>query len=244
MPRSHFNKNFRILANREGDRTNFTPADIPNIMGWWKADDLDATLNDGDDVTTWEDKTANNYDLAQAVANDKPHFKTAIIGTHDVVRFAEAPNTEDMACATVPETAQPFTIAVVAATSTATDVIVSGNVALKDALINSTAAGVYGMEAGTQLSSLTADGATPRLIHAEFNGTLSRIWVNNQHPFTQGNAGAQPIEDLIVGSNQAASLHLTGDIAEMVLVSGIMPDLYRDLLWRYLKAIYSLTGTP
>ena len=43
-----------------GGGGGFSPGDISGLVVWLEADDLDATLNDGDTVTAWSDKSSNS----------------------------------------------------------------------------------------------------------------------------------------------------------------------------------------
>lgn len=45
-------------------------------------------LTDGDSVTTWTDSSAAGNDVTQATASRRPVYKTSIIGSEPVVRFA------------------------------------------------------------------------------------------------------------------------------------------------------------
>lgn len=68
------------------------PSDFATLQTWWKADSL--SLADGtavgDTGTEWLDETANNKDLTQGTAADRPVFKTAIVGAKPVIRFADS----------------------------------------------------------------------------------------------------------------------------------------------------------
>jgi lysophospholipase L1-like esterase len=84
-----------------------------NLYAHWKADSL--TLNDGDDVATWLDETANNIDIAQATVGKRPHFKTNILNGYPVVRFTASASHVLTASMTL---AQPFSIFIVKKQST------------------------------------------------------------------------------------------------------------------------------
>jgi hypothetical protein len=52
------------------------PRDIPDLLAWYDATDLLATLSYTDDVATWPDKSGNGYDLTASGAGD-PTFENA-----------------------------------------------------------------------------------------------------------------------------------------------------------------------
>jgi hypothetical protein len=63
-----------------------SPDDIADLEMWLNADDLDASLADGDPVDTWADASGNSNDATQS-GSARPTFKTSIINGHDIVRF-------------------------------------------------------------------------------------------------------------------------------------------------------------
>jgi hypothetical protein len=63
----------------------FSPSDLANLAGWWKADAL--SLSDGDAIGTWIDSSGNGKDLTQATTAKKPTFKTSILNSLAVARF-------------------------------------------------------------------------------------------------------------------------------------------------------------
>lgn len=62
----------------------WTPAQIPGLIGWYKASSL--ALNDNDPVTTWTDLSGGGRDLTSSGTN-RPTYKTNIINGKAVVRF-------------------------------------------------------------------------------------------------------------------------------------------------------------
>lgn len=68
-----------------------SPLDIDDCVLWLDASDA-TTINagspaDNDPVSTWADKSGNNYDAAQATAEAMPAFKTNIVNGLSVVRY-------------------------------------------------------------------------------------------------------------------------------------------------------------
>lgn len=57
-----------VNINVEPAGAGFTPASIPNLLAWYKADagvlkSGSVPAGDGDTVATWEDQSGNNYDI-------------------------------------------------------------------------------------------------------------------------------------------------------------------------------------
>ncbi len=87
------------------------PADITSaspLEAWWKADAI-VGLSNGDTVATWEDSGANNHDLTQATAGNRPTYRTNGRNGRPVVRF-DGTN-DSMAAAFY--LAAPFTVLIV-----------------------------------------------------------------------------------------------------------------------------------
>lgn len=62
----------------------FTPLDLPDLIAWYRADEL--ALSDNDPVATWDDLSGNGNHLTQATSGLRPILKTAIIDSKAVVR--------------------------------------------------------------------------------------------------------------------------------------------------------------
>jgi hypothetical protein len=72
-----------------------TPATYSGLQVWYRSSDL--SLNDGDPVGTWTDRSANANN-ATAAGSLRPTFKTNIIGTVPTLRFD--PNVQQMTIGT------------------------------------------------------------------------------------------------------------------------------------------------
>lgn len=77
-------RDLALLARSAGVAA-FTPASLPNLLGWWEADSL--ALSDADPVPTWGDQSVNANHLAQATSGNRPIYKTNIVNGKPVVRF-------------------------------------------------------------------------------------------------------------------------------------------------------------
>lgn len=82
-------------------QSQFTPSDIPNMIGWWDASDTGTLFKDsagttsgvsasGDRVGHWKDKSGQTNDLQQETAARKGYYMTAIQNGLPAVAFSGA----------------------------------------------------------------------------------------------------------------------------------------------------------
>jgi hypothetical protein len=64
---------------------SFSPADIPGLQAWWKADAL--ALADGASVSTWPDSSGNGHNATQT-GTARPTFRVSGLNGRPAVRFA------------------------------------------------------------------------------------------------------------------------------------------------------------
>lgn len=63
-----------------------SPGSISGLTLWLEADAI-VGLNDGDDLTTWEDQSPDNNDAVQTDVADKPSYQTNELNSLPIVRF-------------------------------------------------------------------------------------------------------------------------------------------------------------
>jgi hypothetical protein len=68
-----------------GGGPSVLPSDFPGLTHWYRS--MDLSLNDGDLVSTWVDRTSNHND-ATAAGAARPTFKTNILDGKPALRFA------------------------------------------------------------------------------------------------------------------------------------------------------------
>ncbi len=76
-------KFFHLLSGGDGGVSGLPSA---NLQVHMDASDLDGSLNDGDSITTWSDKSGNNNDAAQSTAGFKPVLKKTIVNGQSIIR--------------------------------------------------------------------------------------------------------------------------------------------------------------
>lgn len=64
----------------------WTPAQIPDLFSWWKADAITG-LGDNDDLVTWADSSGNGYAVTGAVMS-RPKYRTNIWNSLPAISFS------------------------------------------------------------------------------------------------------------------------------------------------------------
>jgi len=74
-------------AGPEAGGGAFSPASLPNLVAWYKADAGTSTTTDGVAISQWNDQSGNGHHLVQATGGNQPLYKAAIQNGLPVVRF-------------------------------------------------------------------------------------------------------------------------------------------------------------
>lgn len=72
-------------AGPSGGGAAFTPADLPNLAGWWDFSQL--ALADGAAISSVTDLSPTGIDFSQGTVGKRPTFKTGILNGLGVARF-------------------------------------------------------------------------------------------------------------------------------------------------------------
>ncbi|HON64891.1 MAG TPA: glycoside hydrolase family 2 TIM barrel-domain containing protein [Phycisphaerae bacterium] len=215
------------------------PADL---VTWLKADDL-SSLTDGDPIATWTDASGRGFNATQENAARRPAYASAAINGQPAVRFNAAANTylslerpvqDDFTIFCVFQSSQGL--------STSTHFydgagLVNAEVAtvVNDFGLSLNADGkVLGGTGNPDVTVASGPGfndGRPHLVtFRRTQGTgLLELYVDGQ---LQGiaNAGRQSLTSparLVLGAQQTLIKHLTGDIAEVKIFSGVLPEHQR-----------------
>ena len=65
----------------------FSPDDIAGLSLWLDADDGSTLTLSGSNVTQWDDKSSNGYDVSQGTTSRQPTLQTGVLNSKDGVRF-------------------------------------------------------------------------------------------------------------------------------------------------------------
>lgn len=240
-----------------GGAVGFDPRSLGNLALWLDATKLTG-LNDGAAVTTWADASGNTgRDATQATGAKQPTYKTGIQNGKPVVRF------DGGDCVQTPSVdfsgTSKLSIYVVASSS------VSG-VYQTLVELGSTVSGVtdaFGIfkssanvgeinikgDVGTNVWTTTAGITAMMYLSAVLDKTLSSGeaagWINGSGAGTQtsnsNNTNAFSNRILNIGArNNAATLPLTGDIAEVLIFTAAHTTTQRQQVEAYLAAKWGL----
>lgn len=65
----------------------FSPDDIAGLSLWLDADDGSTLTLSGSNVTQWDDKSSNGYNVSQGTTSRQPTLQTGVLNSKDGVRF-------------------------------------------------------------------------------------------------------------------------------------------------------------
>lgn len=188
-------------------------------------DATELSLSDGDSVSTWSDQTGNGYDLTAGTA---PTYKTGIINGNPVVRFDGVDDFLDVAFSTI---SQPNHIFIVVQYRSV-DSTSSGNQYTFDSDDSNNRElfrqfeGNWGIFAGSNLFGSAAD-TSAHIGTALYNGSSSSLRIDGADDAT-GDAGADGLGGLTVGSSSSDSDFGPVDIGEIVVCDGELSTSDRD----------------
>jgi len=217
----------------------FSPADIPNLKMWLDATQI--TANDGDKVSQWSDLSGNNNHAVQGSVSLQPTFKDNVFNGKPAVRFAEETynllNTGNIALG-------ERTYVVVM------EAINPGRGSWHSVILQSAAPyyQIYGNTNGTTLRFyLGSDIALPVNIHRKALIVITttqgqtNFYIDGQNVLTS-TAGSNTVinSPFSIGGWAIASYGLNGNIAELLMYSGVLTDVDRQSIENYLMSKWGL----
>lgn len=238
------------------------PDEIANLAVWLDASDsgtlFDATSGgsavaaDGG-VARWRDKSANAFDAIQSVANNRPTRKTSIQNGRDILRFDGSTDTLQIASVTL----QTFITAFVVSSTTRTGTnlkfwmehgaSVSANAGF---FFNGTYAGAWGVNR----SSALHDG--PSVDNTDWIGTgwaiatfaydgvgsiyKNTVLTSNVTRSGTARANSNTTAALNIASRNQASLHMTGDIGEILIYNRALSANEIATVWAWLNSRWAI----
>jgi hypothetical protein len=222
-----------------GGGGGFGVASVAGLKLWLKADAL--ALNDNDPVTNWPDQSGLANDAEQAVAAQKPLFKTNIVNGKPVVRFD---GVNDVLEVNPGIAAAPYTLFVVAkavANGTAYLVDMGGGTIS----IGPYDAGLWGFWSTQTPSMYRIGGATGNwtvisLVHT--SAASAQGWNNGASPsglFDPANT-ALDATWTIGAETTGGGGPMDGDVAEMLVYDTALSTANRQLVQNYLGGKYGI----
>ena len=218
----------------------WTPLDLAGLVAWYDASDLSTITDAGAGaVSQWADKSGNGNHVTQGTAGLRP---TTGIRTQNGLNVIDFDGGDWLVSADIADVAQPVTLAAVAMPDNLDDAAhnVWGNApGLGNQPSFNVNGGVWRMYAGTPVVSAVPDTAVPRLVVAVFNGASSLLRINGSQ-VVSGDAGANPLRILSLGSNEGTSQFWDGWIAEAIAVEGAVAGSDLTNLESYLNAEWAV----
>lgn len=221
-----------------GGPTVFSPLNYSPYV-WYKANT--EAYGDGAAVGTMTDKSGNGRDATQSTAGNKPTFKTAILNGKSVYRFDGGDWVKTAAFASV--LSQPNTIYIVLKTTVNTlqlvvDGLTSGN--RHTVGLDKVPGNAHSMFAGAALDGGAWATGTWYYKTELYNTTSSSQRVNGAASGSSGTAGTQSLDGLTIGARYANDFGFTGDIAEILLFTGLHNSTQYGNMESYFQSEYAL----
>lgn len=237
---------YRFLENVSGA---FSPSNLSNLLFWFDGSDASTIFQDttktipvtanADPVGNWEDKSANGFDVMEAVAANQPSYRTNVQNGLSAVRFS---GTADRLSWSAPHSVNDFTLYFCGKLTAIRGYILGSNGAASDDFVevleglntNRFRAG------GGAVISLTTAYAVNNLAIITFrrSGTDVSIYLNGviEDTDTQGNL----LTFLSLGQLRAAGSYFTGDMFEVFMYSRSLLDAERTLIINYLNEKWAI----
>lgn len=239
--------------------TPFSPADLSNLRGWWKADAL--ALSNNDPVATWNDSSASGLNMTQATSGNRPTFKTSQVNGLPAVDFDGSSDFLSNSSSMSPTTGFWTAFAVVKLDS------VTGTRAIVDADREGGARLAQMLRTdGTGMTTIVLTGTSPNvfsdspgatlatgtwyILEAVYDGSSIEAFVDGTGNGSTSTVGTSPLSDGGGGARCVLGAHLDsastpgtwfdGLIAEVVAYSDGKNSTDRGLVRAYLETKYAL----
>lgn len=217
----------------------WTPTRLSSsVIQWGKPAGFTGLANN-DPIPTWVDSSGFGVTAEQSVSGRRPTYKTAIVNGKAVARFDGSNDFLRISNVEFPETYSYFVVAKLNDASNAPIIGADGG------------EGWFGVDGSGNLE-LNAGGSDIGGAHttgdwhiyaAECNGASSKVYVDGVQLGSTGNAGSGVPSVVYLGlQDDIGSAYLDGDIAEYLLVRGVLTTDQRQTLEGYLAHQYALNG--
>lgn len=220
------------------------PNEIVGLKQWLIADTAASfTFSTGAVVSQWNDESGQSNHVSQATVGKQPTRVAAALNGKAVVRFDGV--NDLLACTYGATLTQPTTVMLVAKSA------VNEEAYLFDGSTSSNRHAVFfapttfrwSYYAGTTVNSSTGSDTSFHVIAAIFNGTGSTLRIDGVE-VSSSTPGTGTMAGITLGSNQAETLPLEGDIAEVVVWNTALSLRDMKQMEAYLANRYALTVTP
>ena len=200
----------------------FDPAQLSPAL-WFDASDLSTITESSGSVSEWRDRSGNSRHVTQAAGTSQPALITNGMNGLPVVRFDGSSDRMDTASLTL--TGRQHHLMVVRTASNGRSIVVSNAGSVNEATVFQDPAssptlrwGIFRSNAAASSTTTSSAANTAYVVSADFNGSSSRLRVNGIQAIS-GTVGTANTSAVRLGANPAL-IHIGGDLAEVVIVSG------------------------
>ena len=191
---------------QEDAGSEWTPADLPDIVDWWRADDVAGNITkDGSGyVSSWKG-SINSIDLAQATYTRQPQWLDAQLNGYPAIVFdGEAPPVGDYLEGAFDSTyTQPTTIIIVCSEPTDNGTprfIFDGYGGGRQVLVQKGDLNIYRIMAQYWRNTTYGIGAGFKIFSCVFNRASSVFRVNGNDYSPSGDVGPNPISGITIAA--------------------------------------------
>lgn len=220
----------------------FTPRDIPGLMAWYDAEQLNSS--EGAPVSEWPDASGNGHHAEQADPALQPIFREGVLNSRPVVEFRM-----DFLRTSLFHEAEGQPI-----TAFAVWRLIDGNVpgAASFRRVFDGVSADFGLEwratvpTGIRMAApqgiLNARGPVETFIvnSCIFERTHSELYENSVRAAT-GNVGSASLDGITIGARHNDARKLMGQIAELIFYERALAQEEREQLERYLQAKWGIS---
>ena len=216
---------------QEDAGSDWTPADLPDIIDWWRADDVASNITkDGDGyVSSWKG-SINSIDLAQATEIKQPQWLDAQLNGYPAIKFdGDAFPAGDYLQGAFDSTyAQPNTFILVCSEPTDNNdrrVYFDGDDALNEEFLyydGRIGQDTYKIGAGSSKVITYPLGTGFKIFTCVFNQASSIVRVDGVDYSPVGDVGSNSLDGLILGANPVPTYYADISVTDLIFVNAAL----------------------
>ena len=217
-----------------GSLTSFNKDTVSGLLGWYDASDVSTITKDGgNNVTTWNDKSATNKSLVNTLAG-KPVYTTNVQNGLPGIYFSGSTTGISSNAFSIASPMTMFLVVRPTGWSTGTTQNITsmpGGVMEAQKTNGATSLLLYN---GATLTGGSLVNNTPYIITMIGNGGSSSIQINNNTP-TTGTAGSATASYVLLGYHNSSGNYYVGYICELLIYSTNVASTNQILIQTYLN---------
>lgn len=258
-------RGFIINPFRFGIPAPSDPSEIASLVAWWDAQDSGTITHSGGEISQWDDKSGNGWNVTQATASRKPNNLTsANFGSNNVVEFDGGDWLAIETATGFPINGAVASTMILVARQSANDgaahrafsygTSTSGSIVMRAIGAGNSTGGYWslGTEASTGFNSTAAESTNAGIyINTLVDAGANRAYAHYLDGSAAGSGTtAYPLSTasnarLCIGktSYTSSGVHYwVGEIAEIQIYSGVLTTVERQAMEGYLAHKWGLAG--